>query len=765
MNNATTLEVIDRRAFLAASGALFITMAGSGVLAENASAEPSLVRPAFTPDQLDSWLSLDKAGQVTAYFGKVDVAQGVDVAITQIIAEELDVPMASIKVVMGNSKLTIDHGGTTSDSGIMDGGELMRLTAAEARRLLLEMAAKHLGADLSALRVENGIVSVASDPSKKVSYADLLNGRYFNAQLEWNKKTASALRVKGKAEPKDPKDHKIVGKPMPRNDLKPKVFAKFEYVGDVRLPGMLHGRMIRPPVAGAVPTSVDESLIKRLKGARVVWIKDFLGVVAEKEWDAVRAARDLKVTWSDVKPPFPAQEKLYDHIRAAEVTKREIEIQNGNVDTVFADAAKKGLRIVEAEYEWPFQSHACLGPAVAVVDAKPDHVTIYTGTQKPYDARYGIAELLGRERKDVTAIWVAGTGSYGRNDAGDCSADAAVLSNAVGKPVRVQYSRAEGLAWDPKGSASVHRVRAAVDQSGKVVAYDFMTKGFSLRDISSRETKACYVLAGHQLGFKLEGLKTFGIPTDTYGFEHKRVGWESIPPLLDRTSPLRTSHLRATASPMCHFASEQFIDELALLTNMDPVDFRLHYMEDPRDKAVVSKAAQMAGWEKRVGPNKNQQGKEIVRGRGIGMSNKEDTTVAIVVEIEVNRSTGLVRPVKFFVAHDCGLIVNPQGLRQVVECQTIWAASRAICEEVKFDDKMVTSGEWSSYPTSDIAIAPEVFEIALINRPDIASAGAGEGTARGVTGAVANAFFDATGVRLRRAPLSPEHVKSALAQT
>jgi nicotinate dehydrogenase subunit B len=765
MNTAAALEGIDRRAFLAASGALFITMAGAGILAENLSAEPSLVRPAFTPDQLDSWLSLDKAGQVTAYFGKIDVAQGVDVAIAQIIAEELDVPMASIKVVMGNSELTIDHGGTTSDSGIMEGGELMRLTAAEARRLLLDMAAKHLGADLSELRVENGIVSVASDPLKKISYADLLNGRYFNAQLEWNKKTASALHVKGKAEPKDPKDHKIVGKPMPRNDLKPKVFAKFEYVGDVRLPGMLHGRMVRPPVAGAVPTSVDESSIKALKGARVVWIKDFLGVVAEKEWDAVRAARDLKVTWSDVKPPFPPQEKLYDHIRAAEVTKREIEIQNGDVDTVFADAAKKGFRIVEAEYEWPFQSHACLGPAVAVVDAKPDHVTIYTGTQKPYDARYGIAELLGRERKDVTAVWIAGTGSYGRNDAGDCSADAAVLSNAVGKPVRVQYSRAEGLAWDPKGSASVHRVRAAVDQSGKVVAYDFMTKGFSLRDISSRESKACYVLAGHQLGFSLEGLKTFGIPTDTYGFEHKRVGWESIPPLLDRTSPLRTSHLRATASPMCHFASEQFIDELALLTNMDPVDFRLHYMTDPRDKAVVSKAAQMAGWDRRVGPNKNQQGQEIVRGRGIGMSNKENTTVAIVVEIEVNRATGLVRPVKFFVAHDCGLIVNPQGLRQVVECQTIWAASRAIWEEVKFDNKMVTSDEWSSYPTSDIAIAPEVFEIALINRPDIASAGAGEGTARGVTGAVANAFFDATGVRLRRAPLSPEHVKSALAQT
>ena len=350
---------------------------------------------------------------------------------------------------------------------------------------------------------------------------NLIGGRYFNSTVEWNKKTAATLRVKGKAKPKDPSEYKIVGKPLPRKDIAPKVFGKFNYVGDVRLAGMLHGRMIRPSVAGAVPTAVDEDSIKAIKGARVVWIKDFLGVVAEKEWDAVRAAKALKVTWSDVKPPFPKQAELHDHIRAAKVTKREIEVENGSVETAFADAQKQGLRIVEAEYEWPFQSHASMGPAVSVVDVTPQHVTIYTGTQKPYAARDGIAKLLGRDRKDVTAIWVAGTGSYGRNDAGDASADAAVLSNAVGKPVRVQYSRAEGLAWDPKGSASIHRVRAAVDPSGKVVAHDFMTKGFSLRDMSPREDSPAYVLAGHQLGFPLEPIKYFGIPTDTYGFDHK----------------------------------------------------------------------------------------------------------------------------------------------------------------------------------------------------------------------------------------------------
>jgi CO/xanthine dehydrogenase Mo-binding subunit len=765
MNKMLVTNGWDRRAFLAASGALVVAAGASGLYSKSALAEVSETRPPFTPDQLDSWLSIDKAGNVTAYFGKIDVGQGVDVSVSQIIAEELDVSLQSVKIIMGNSDLTIDHGGTTADSGVREGGALMRSIAAEARRLLLEMASKQLGVEPSAVHASNGIVSVAADPSKTVSYAELVGGRYFNTKVEWNKKTAATLRVKGKAKPKVASEYKIVGKSMPRTDIAPKVFGKFEYVSDVRLPGMLHGRMIRPSVAGAVPTAVDENSIKEIKGARAVWIKDFLGVVADKEWDAVRAAKALKVTWSDVKPPFPKQAELHDHIRAAQVTKREIEVENGSVETAFADAAKQGLRVVEAEYEWPFQSHASMGPAVSVVDVTPQHVTIYTGTQKPYAARDGIAKLLGRDRKDVSAIWVAGTGSYGRNDAGDASADAAVLSNAVGKPVRVQYSRAEGLAWDPKGSASIHRVRAAIDSSGKVVAHDFMTKGFSLRDMSPREDSPAYVLAGHQLGFALDPIKYFGIPTDTYGFDHKRVGWECVPPLLDRVSPLRTSHVRATASPMCHFASEQFIDELALFTATDPVEFRLRYMTSQRDKDVVQKAADIAGWDHRVGPRKDQQGQEVMRGRGIGMSSKEGTSVAIVVEVEVHAPTGLVRPTKFFVAHDCGLIINPQGLRQVIECQTVWAASRAICEEVKFNESMVTSNDWMSYSTSDIALAPDVFEIAMINRPEIPAAGAGEGTARSVAGAVANAFFDATGVRIRRAPLSPEHIKAALTRT
>lgn len=757
-------EGLNRRAFIAASGALVLTVCAPAAWSDKAFADVSDERPPFSPDQLDSWISIDKSGDVTCFFGKIDVAQGLNVAVAQIVADELDVAYDRIKVVMGHTATTLDHGGATSDSGVHEGGALMRITAAEARMLLLAAAGKQLGVDPSGLKVTDGVVSAITDPSKKISYAALVGGRYFNAPLHWNKRFGSRLEVSGTAKPKDPSLYTIVGKPLPRTDLPPKVYGKFQYVGDVRLPGMMHGRTIRPAVAGAVPTAVDESSIKDIGGARVVWIKDFIGVVADKEWDAVRAAEKLKVSWSEVKPPFPKQEQLHDHIRAAKVVKQTIQINEGAVDQIFSDAAKNGLRVIEAEYEWPFQSHACLGPACAVVDVKPNHVTIYTGSQKPYEARYGIAELLNRDQKDVTSIWVAGTGSYGRNDAGDCAADAAILSNAVGRPVRVQYSRAEGLAWDPKGSASIHRVKAAVDDKGKVVAFDFMTKGFSLRDMPPFEGKAANTLAGHLLGHKPEPIQAFGIPIDSYGFEHKRVGWETIPPLLDRASPLRTAHLRATASPMCHFASEQFIDELAVFVGADPVEFRLAYMTDPRDRDVVQQTAERFGWDRRSGPRRARPDQEIMIGRGMGAAQKEGTSVAVFVEVEVTRSTGRVRPLRYAVGHDCGLIINPRGLRQVIECQTIWATSRTLFEEVKFDERMVTSSDWDSYPTTNMDSVPATIDVVLINRPNVEASGAGENAARAVTSAVANAFFDATGVRLRKAPLSPERVKAAFAQ-
>jgi CO/xanthine dehydrogenase Mo-binding subunit len=322
--------------------------------------------------------------------------------------------------------------------------------------------------------------------------------------------------------------------------------------------------------------------------------------------------------------------------------------------------------------------------------------------------------------------------------------------------------RNEGHGWDPKAPASVHRVRAALDPSGKIVAHEFMTRAFSILDIMSNESRPAYTLAGHLLGYALEPIQDFGGPVDSYGFEHKRVGWETIPPLLERASPLRTSHMRATASPQSHSASEQFIDELSVATGSDPIDFRLRYLTDPRDVAVIKAAAERAGWQPRRSPRIAPTGTASVTGRGIAIAQKNGTTVAIVADVEVDRSTGQVRPVCFVVAHDCGLIVNPQGLRRTIEGNLVQTTSRTLWEEVKFDRSNVTSVDWKSYPISEIPMAPESVEIVLLNRPDKPSGGAGEATCRAVAGALANAVFDATGARIRRAPLTPERVKAAL---
>jgi nicotinate dehydrogenase subunit B len=747
-----------RRAFLAASGALIIALRAPPAFAQ----APGTTRPPFTPDQLDSWIAIDRNGAVSAFLGKVDGGQGLDVAVAQIVAEELDVPYDSVTVVMGETAATINQGGASASTGVQKGGATLRDVAAEARRVLLELAAGKLGVSASQLTVADGVVSAAADPARRVTYAELIGGSFFNTPLDWNGRIGNSLAAKGKARPKRPDQYKVVGTPRARKDVTAKVYARFEYVSDVKVPGMLHGRMIRPPVAGAVPVKVDDSSIAGIAGARVVRVKDLIGVVAEKEWNAVRAARELAVVWSEVKAPFIEQGELYRHIRQAPVVKREIIENRGSVDAVFDEAQAQGLRVVEAEYEWPFQSHASMGPACAVVDAGADGATLWTGSQKPHYARDVVAALLNLDPESVIGHWRMGPGTYGRNDAGDAAADAAVLSEAVGKPVRVQYMRNEGHGWDPKAPASVHRVRAALDASGRVVAHEFITKAFSILDIMSNESRPAHTLAGHLLGYPLEPIQEFGGPVDSYGFAHKRIGWETILPLLARASPLRTSHMRATASPQSHFASEQFIDELAVATGSDPIEFRLRYLTDPRDADVLKTAAERGRWQPRRARPVAASGPAALTGRGVAMAQKNGTSVAIIVDVEVDRSTGQVRPRHFVVAHDCGLIINPKGLRSTIEGNVIQTASRTLWEEVAFDRNNVTSVDWKSYPIGDIAMAPDEIDIVPINRPDKPCGGAGEATCRAIAGALANAVFDATGTRIRRAPLTPERVKAAL---
>jgi CO/xanthine dehydrogenase Mo-binding subunit len=521
---------------------------------------------------------------------------------------------------------------------------------------------------------------------------------------------------------------------------------------------MLHARVIRPPAVGAVPVAVDESSIAAIPGARVVRRAGVLAVLAPKEWDAIRAMRALTVTWSQPGPAFPEQAALFDHLRGATPVAHKVERADGDAATALAGAA----RVVTAEYEWPFQAHASLGPACVVADVRSDQATIWTGTQKPHFAREGVAKLTGLPLGAVRSIWVSGPGCYGRNDAGDAAMDAAFLSQTVGAPVRVQYMRQDGTAWDPKGPASVHRGQGGFDTEGKLVAVAFDTIGFSRTEVDSNESDPRDTLAGQLLGMGTHFQPAFGAPGEAYVVPNRRLAWSVVAPLHDVASPLRGAHLRDPVGPQLNFASESFMDELAAAAGADPVEFRLAHLTTPRGIAVIRAAAERYGWTPRRAASAVGTG-NVVTGRGIAYAQRSATLVAVIAEVEVERASGQVRARRFVVAHDCGLVINPEGTRRTIEGNIVHGLSRAMWEEVVFDPHGVTSVDWASYPILEIADAPVAIDIVLLDRPHEIAAGAGEASTRPVAAAMANAIFDATGVRLRRAPFTPKRVRAALA--
>ena len=747
----------SRRQLLQAGGALLVSFAAAPLLPARAAAAG---RPALTPDQLDSFIALQADGTAIAFFGKMDPGQGVDVAIGQIVAEELDLPAGAVRVIQGDTAETVNQGGASGSTGIEKGGVTLRYAAAEARRILVERAAVRLGLPPKQLATGNGAVFAPGAPDKRILYKDLLGDGYFETALQWNGQMGNDLLARGRAQPKQPSDYKIVGQSVPRTDIRNNAFARQTYVTDIRLPGMLHARMIRPPVVGAEPQSIDEASVKDIPGVRIVHERGLLAVLAEKEWNAIRAAEALRVTWTQPVDPLPDQAQLYDYLRTAPALAHKDEFVKGDVATGLSDAAKT----VSATYEWPFQSHACMGGACSVADVRPDGVSFWTGTQKPHYAQQGVAKLLGLPVEKVRAIWTRGPGSYGRNDAGDAAMDAAYLSHAVGRPVRVQYMRDQGTGWDPKGPPSVHLCSAAIDAQGQVVGFRFVSRGISRIDITPNESDPRDTLAGQLLGRGQNANQAFGAPTETYMFDHQQRRWETVAPLVQNASPLRTSHLRDPVGPQINFASESFIDELAAAIGTDPVAFRLRYLTDARAVAVIKAAAEKFDWQPRSEfPRRPTGPGEIVRGRGMALAQRSDTLCAAMVEIEVNRTTGDVRPVRWAVAHDCGLIINPHNLMLTIEGNIIQGSSRALMEEVTYDRNMVTSLDWTSYPILDITQVPDRIDIVTINRPELPAAGAGEASTRPVAAAIGNAIFDATGIRLRRAPFTPERVKAAFA--
>jgi CO/xanthine dehydrogenase Mo-binding subunit len=712
-------------------------------------------------------LSIDEQGRVTAFFGKMDMGQGVDLSIAQIVAEELDIALEHVDIVMGDTALTVNQGGASGSGGLEEGANPLRNAAAEARRVLGELGAQHLGVLMSQVGTGDGAVYVLDDPTSRVSYGELIGGKHFDVRLDWNGRYGNALDAHGRARPKASSEYTVVGQPAQRRDLPSIVYGTRDYIVDVKVPGMVHARVIRPPTAGSVPETVDAASIDDISGGRVVREGDFLAVVADSEWGAITAARRLAVTWSRAGPAFPAMDALYDHIRSAPVVRESAgggRASDEPPDVASFEAALASAdRVIEAEYEFPFQSHACMAPACAVCDYRGSYATLWTGSQKPHYAAEGVAKLLGLPPEKVRGIWVPGPGSYGRNDAGDAAMDAALISKAVGRPVRVQGMRHEGHAWDPKAPASIHHVRAGVDQAGDVVAYSFRSKGFSAGDMESNESNPSHTYAGMLTGWPDASVQRFNNPGDRYEFPQKLRYWQTIAPLLQRASPLRTAHLRDPLGPQMHFASESFMDELAVTAGADPVEFRLRYLREPRDADVLKAAAERYAWQARVSGSAAQRRGEIAVGRGIAYTRRNSSVVAVIAEVEVDLGSGRVWPRKFVVAADQGVVVNPLWLRRTLEGNVIHGVSRTLFEEVQFSREAVTSVDWVSYPILEIQDAPEEIDIVLVNRPDLPPYGAGEPSTRTITPAIANAIFDATRVRLRRAPFTRERVLAGLA--
>ena len=745
------VRVLSRRDFLRTTGAIVVTFAIPPSVGPDAAGAAPAAREGGA---IDSWLAIAQDGSVTIFTDKVELGMGVSTAFAQIVAEELDVPLRSVSVVMGDTALTPDQGGVGGSTSIAVGATPIRQAAAEGRRVLLQLASTRLGVPMERLVAQTGVVHSADDPARSASYAELIGGRRFDVALG----TLGAAPAAGTARTKPPDQYKVVGTAVPRIDIPPKAAGRFTYVVDVRVPGMLHGRVVRPPVPGATLVRVEQPRGVP-DGVKVVSKRNFVGVVAETEWGAIQAAHKLAVTWSASEARWPAMSALYTAMWAMSPTARRTMSDEGHVDAALAAAA----HTVEARYEWPFQSHAMMGPSCAVADVRNGGATIWSSTQRPHQLQYGIAELLGLPADKVRVIWTAGSGSYGRAGADDAAGDAALLSQATGRPVRVQWMRADETGWDPKGPPVVMTARAGLDAQGTVTAWDYAARGFSGSGIPPSPRNAGGLLAGQLTGLAAGGADVLPALRENYVFAAKRKTSEVVP-WPQEASPLRTSNLRAPSQPATTFGGESFVDEVAAAARADPVEFRLRYLREPRDIAVIRAAAQRAGWVSRPSPRPGAPRSGLATGRGIAYTPRNNTVLATVAEVEVNQATGEVRVTRFVIAHDCGLIINPDGLRGTIEANLIQSMSRALKEEVRFDRSGVTSVDWHTYPVLMAPEAPDAIEIVLINHPELPPYGAGEPASVATAPAIANAIFDATGARLRTVPFTPERVKAALAR-
>jgi len=737
-------------ALLAAPDALLV-LRDPAPSARPAPGQPGVVSD-YVPATPDIFIAVLAGGRVQAFNGHVDLGTGIRTALAQVVAEELDVALERVDMVLGHTDAAPNQGPTIASASIQITAVPLRRAAAQARAWLLARAAQRLGADAANLRVDDGVVRAAD--GRATDYWHVLAEGGAQLRLAPPEQDVALKPVR---------DYRVVGRGAARVDIPAKATGGLTFVHDVRVPGMLHGRVVRPPYAGRdagefVGRSlrhVDESSVAQLPGVvKVVVLGDFVGVVAEREEQAIQAARRLKLQWADV-PPAPDLSRLEPALAGIEAVHRPL-TEAGDVDRALADPAGT---VHAATYVWPYQMHASIGPSCSVASWESGRLTVWSGTQNPHMLRTDLDRLFGIGEGQIEIVRMEAAGCYGRNCADDVGADAALLARAVGRPVRVQLSREQEHAWEPKGAAQLMRVRGAIDAAGRLSAYDFDTR-YPSNDAPLLALLLTGAVPAEPRTLQM-GDRTAVPP---YRYPNLRVGCHDVPAIV------RSAWLRGVSALPNSFAHDCFLDELAERAGADPVQYRLDHLDDARARELVQAVAQRAGWQAGQPGSRGVPGADgRLRGRGVGYARYVHSRfpgfgaawAAWVVDLSLDPATGRLRVERVVAGQDTGMMVNPDGVRHQLHGNVIQTLSRTLKERVAFGRHGVASLEWGAYPILGFAEVPEV-DVVLLPRQDEPPMGAGESASVCGPAALANALFDATGRRWREPPFTPERILQGL---